>query len=53
MSQDDQILKLELVPKVKLNGVSSYLRWLRRILLISMTKVFMGYVLGNVERIDG
>ena len=49
-SQGDQVLKLELMPNdIKLNGVSSYLSWSRRTLLILKTKGLMGYVLGSVE----
>ena len=48
-SQGDQVLKLELMPNdVKLNGVSNYLSWSRRALLILKTKGLMEYVLGTV-----
>ena len=46
----DQVFKLELMPNdVKLNGVSSYLSWSRRALLILKTKGLTEYVLGMVE----
>ena len=46
----DQVFKLELMPNdVKLNGVSSYLSWSRRALLILKTKGLTEYVLGTVE----
>jgi transposase InsO family protein/uncharacterized membrane protein YgcG len=50
VSQADQVLKLELMPNdVKLNGVSNYLSWSRRALLILKTKGLTEYVLGTVE----
>ena len=46
----DQVFKFELMPNdVKLNGVSSYLSWSRRALLILKTKGLTEYVLGMVE----
>uniref|UniRef100_A0ACD5Y4T9 Uncharacterized protein n=1 Tax=Avena sativa TaxID=4498 RepID=A0ACD5Y4T9_AVESA len=53
VSQADQVLKLELMPNdVKLNGVSNYLSWSRRALLILKTKGLTEYVLGTVEEPD-
>jgi len=53
VSQADQVLKLELMPNdVKLNGVSNYLSWSRRALLILKTKGLTEYVLGTVEETD-
>ena len=42
--------KLELTPnEVKLEGVSNYLSWSRRGLLLLKMKVVEGYVLGEVD----
>jgi hypothetical protein len=48
--QADPVFKLELMPnEARLNGVSSYLSWSRRALLILKTKGLMRYVLRTTE----